>query len=73
MKKLFLDIITDHDNDGDIVSILGTLAMLVFLGMSVYIGIVNHTFDYLNFGTGTGLILAGLGGGYFAKSKSTSQ
>jgi hypothetical protein len=70
MKKFFLDLVTDHDNDGEIVSILGTLAMLVFLGMTVYVGSTNHTFEYVNFGTGAGLILAGLGGGYWSKSKA---
>jgi hypothetical protein len=68
--KFLVDLVTDHDNDGDIVSVLGALGALTLIGLSIYSVIKSGTFDAVNFGTGIGLILAGLGGGYFSKTRA---
>lgn len=72
MLKFLKDLVTDHDNDGEIVSVLGTLSVLCFLVFQGYVVWTTKTFNGVEFGTGVGLVLVGLGGGYFAKSKSTT-
>jgi len=73
LKKFLTDIATDNAGDADVVSVLGVLATLVMLGLTIFIAITTGTFDVLNFGTAVGLLLAGLGGGYWAKNGSTPQ
>lgn len=70
MLKFLLDLLTDHDNDGDIVSILGAIATITMIGLQIFVTYHSKTFDPNQFGMGIGLLLAGLGGGYFAKSKA---
>lgn len=70
-KSFLLSLFTDHDGDGEVVSVLGVLAVLVFLVLSIYTTSLTGTFAYTEFGTAVGLMLAGLGGGYFVKGKST--
>lgn len=70
MFKFLLDILTDHDNDGDIVSVLGTIAAITMIGLQIFVTYQTKVFDPNQFGIGIGLLLAGLGGGYFAKSKA---
>ena len=62
---------TDKNDDGELVSVLGALSVTVFLALAVYTTIHTGTFQYTEFGTAVGLMLAGIGGGYFAKDKAT--
>ena len=68
------DILTDHNSDGDIVSILGVVAFVFFIGFTVYTVYTvykNHTFDPLTYSAGAAALLAGIGGGYRLKSGQT--
>jgi hypothetical protein len=68
--KWLNDLLTDHDGDFDVVSTLGAMAVVVFLCLSIYVTLHTGAFDYSAFGASVGMMLAGLGGGYFAKSSA---
>ena len=73
VKTSLPSLVTDHQWDADIVSVLGAASVAVFLDLSIYTTIHTGTFQYTEFGTAVGLMLAGLGGGYFATSKTASE
>jgi hypothetical protein len=68
--KWLRDLFTDNNGDADIVSSLGCLSVVVFLALSIYTTINTGDFKYGEFGAAIGMMLAGLGGGYFAKSNT---
>ena len=50
--------------------VLGSVAFLTFVVLTIYIALHNGTFNPIEFGTATAAMLAGIGGGYLAKSKA---
>lgn len=72
MNKILHDWFTEPDNKTWCVvkslSFVGALCFLVFAGIHVY---SNHVFDYLAFGSGFGILMAGCGGSMMMKKDST--
>jgi len=74
MNSFFKDLFTDNEGQFDIVSVMGVISMLTFLGLSVYNVIYKDVqFDYVNFGIGASSLLAALGTAYHFKSNLFSK
>jgi len=72
IKKLIHDCLTGADGvTYDPARVYGAMAVNVFLGNSIYATVwLKQTFDYVNFGTGFGILLAGFGACVALKAKT---
>lgn len=68
LKSSFKDSLTGPDDAYEIILIATLLALLVGLGLSVYVVVVKSAaFSLTDFGIGVGSLLGGAGVGYGAK------
>lgn len=67
------DSITDHNDDIDLVSILGVAAFVFFILFTGFYLYKSGTFDPLAYATGSGLLIAGVGGAYRLKCGATPK
>lgn len=73
LKRVVNDIVTEKDGQSfDIIKVVGVIGLLIYFGLSIYTVILNpSTFNYMNWGTGFGLILGAIGGA--VKVKETTE
>lgn len=72
-KRVVNDVVTEKDGQSfDIIKVLGGIGLLIYFGLSIYTVVLNPTtFNYMNWGTGFGLILGAIGGA--VKMKETTE
>jgi hypothetical protein len=64
VRKILKDISTGIDGETFCYArIAGIAGVIVYLGVAISDFIVNHRFDYMQFGTGFGVIISGVGVG----------
>ncbi|MDN4590830.1 hypothetical protein DBA29_20325 [Xenophilus aerolatus] len=63
IKKAFIDIFTDGDRDWDYAKVIGTLGLVVFMGISFWsYGLKGKDFAPIEWATGFTMIVAGAAG-----------
>lgn len=74
IAKLIKDSLTlANGEDYDIGRVIGALGAFVFFGLTIADFLVNKKFDPQSWGTGFGLLIAGLGAALMLKHKTEPQ
>jgi hypothetical protein len=69
--KLLKDLFTEKDGESfELLAALGALAVVVALGLQIYVTYRSGTFDLINFGTGITALIVGIGGGQKLKPQT---
>ncbi|MDP4299916.1 hypothetical protein [Leptothrix discophora] len=72
--KLLKDIFTEQDGTSfELLAVLGGAAVVVALGLQIYVTVHTGQFDLMNFGTGIGVLFVAVGGGQKLKPQANSQ
>ena len=72
--KYLQDIFTEADGTSfDISASLAALAVIIAIGLQVYVTIHTNAFDILNFSTGIGALIVSVGASQKLKPQSTSD
>jgi len=67
LPKFLHDILTEPDNETYcIIKAMAAVGTFAFIGLGITHIVLNHTFDFMGFGTGLGAIMgsAGVGAGF---------
>lgn len=68
LPKFLHDILTEPDNETYcIIKAMAAVGTFAFIGLGITHIVLNHTFDFMGFGTGLGALMAGAGGGALMK------
>ena len=68
MPKFLHDILTEPNNETYcIIKTMAAIGTFAFIGLGITHIVLNHTFDFMGFGTGLGALMAGAGGGALMK------
>ena len=68
IKKFIKDLLTEPDNQTYcLIKSITASGALIYFGCSISHVVINHSFDFVNFGIGLGSIAACAGGGLMMK------